>query len=249
MCARMRGVLFSALIGTLVAYAASAQPITCPSPPSTTDVERNLEVGAKASLLSRFLDMFSADYKQRTAIRQNLSQLPNADELFKHLNFMSQKCHTIMAMRVPDDVKLRAWSDFIDQMANYHPPDPNVPSPDPPPLAPRRVPPVIELQKPPIIGSWETKFLSNNIPYTMVYTFYPDGSFLSSSVTGGNKLDTRGRFQYQHGRGGHVLIELNDGAFEYAALDMMENQFRYRIVDHSNQAAIGHEVIFRRLRR
>ena len=40
---------------------------------------------------------------------------------------MSMKCQSIMAKRVPDDAKIREWNDFIDQMANYHPPNPNYP--------------------------------------------------------------------------------------------------------------------------
>ena len=250
----MKRVLFSALIGTFVACAASAQPITCPPLPSTSDVKRSFAVGTEVSLLSRFLNSFGLNYKKQTAIKQNLSQLPNADELYTTLYFMSIKCQSIMAQRVPEEEKLRQWNDYIDQMNDHlsksTPPIPlsgqerrdNILPPDP---DGRPLPPKPEPWVAPLIGSWESKLLlSNNIPYILVYTFYPDGSFLSSSATGDNK--SRGRFQYERG---HVLIKLDDGTSEYAELHMMENQFRYRIVDHANQAAIGHEVIFRRLHR
>jgi hypothetical protein len=136
----MKGVLFSALIGTLVACAASAQPITCPPPPSTSDVKSSLDVGTEVSLLSRFLSKLGLNYKEQTAITQNLSQLPNADELYKQLYLMSMKCQSIMAKREPDEEKIREWNDFIDQMANYHPPNPNLPSPYPSPPYPSPMP-------------------------------------------------------------------------------------------------------------
>lgn len=95
-----------------------------------------------------------------------------------------------------------------------------------------------------LIGSWKADDLYSNIPDAMVYTFNPDGSFLSIEQPGDRKY--RGRFQF--GRG-HVLIEWDNGVDEYAELIMMENQFRYRIVDHTDPRGIGREYIFRRLRR
>jgi hypothetical protein len=139
----MKKILFSALIGTLVVCAASAQPITCPPPPSISDVQSNFEVGAQVSLLSRFLNRLGLNYKQQTAITQNLSQLPNADELFRMLSFMSWKCQSIMAQRVPYEEKIRQWSDVIDQMANFHPTNPIPPRPQggPSQQRPQSIPP------------------------------------------------------------------------------------------------------------
>jgi hypothetical protein len=95
-----------------------------------------------------------------------------------------------------------------------------------------------------LIGSWKADDLYSNIPDAIVYTFNPDGSFLSIEQPYDHKA--RGRFQY---RRGHVFIEWNNWVDEYAELIMMENQFRYRIVDHTDPRAIGREYIFRRLRR
>jgi hypothetical protein len=95
-----------------------------------------------------------------------------------------------------------------------------------------------------LIGSWKTDGRDeNNIPATMVYTFNPDGSFLSIE---GNYGESRGRFEYARG---HVLIEWDSGTNEYAELLLMGNQFRYRIEDHTDQRQIGQEFIFQRLRR
>lgn len=111
-------------------------------------------------------------------------------------------------------------------------------------LPPRSEPWVAPLPGDRLIGSWKADDLYSNIPDAIVYTFNPDGSFLSIEQPGDHKV--RGRFQY---RRGHVLIEWDNGVSEYAELIMMENQFRYRIVNHTDQRGIGLEYIFRRLRR
>jgi hypothetical protein len=198
--------------------------------------------------------MFGMNYNKRTAITQNLSQLPNADEIYKTLYFMSLKCQSIMAQRVPDGEKIRQWNDVIDQMANNRLPKRTEVIPPPPP-GPRPVPNPGSKQLPPkrpepwaadLIGSWKSDGWDpeNNIPATILYTFNPDGSFLSIE---GHYGESRGRFEYKRG---HVLIEWENGTKEFAELLLTgtKNQFQYYIVDHTDQRHIGGKFIFQRVR-
>jgi hypothetical protein len=145
------------------------------------------------------------------------------------------------------DCQLEVVRELKDRLLTAVPsPQEPRPVPSPTPITgPRQLPP----KRPgpwaaQLIGSWKTGgWDENNIPATMVYTFNPDGSFLSIE---GNYGESRGRFEYARG---HVSIEWDSGTNEYAELLLMGNQFRYRIVDHTDQRQIGQELIFQRLRR
>lgn len=99
----------------------------------------------------------------------------------------------------------------------------------------------------PLTGSWRGGFLLNGNPVTDVYTFYSNGTLVEALYNGQGQQMGGGAGRYTYS-GGEVVITFSNGWGERATLTWVDpHQFRYQITEHTEQAQVGMEVLFKRI--
>jgi len=203
------------------------------------------DLEGKANFLSSWVGKVGLGTKIESTRKEIFAKYSDANAAYMDQYLLYMFCYIISDPKNKQDPndKIKAIMEFRQQQQRQPPPQlQSIKRP----IDPDKRPPCTNRNEPwgaRLIGSWKADVLYGNIPDAIVYTFNPDGSFLSNEPGG---YEERRCFQYLRG---HVLIDWDNGVNEDAELVMMDHQFRYRIVYHTDQRAIGQEYIFRRLGR